>query len=119
MAAKWAFCVEHGMSFDDPSITLSDWKPWLSQQAWYDHAAPLEDQYPQAIQRLLRPRESRRILPAGACVRDTPEHRLRGSGGYVVAMVGPSLSVARLCQVGLGWVGWSGFCAGSIKVSEK
>ena len=77
MAAKWAFCVEHGLSFDDPSITLSDWKPWLSQQAWYDDAALLEDQYPQAMQRLLRPRESRRAFFLRALASAT-----RPSAGY-------------------------------------
>jgi hypothetical protein len=62
MAAKWSFCREHGLNFDDPSITLSDWKPWLNQQSWFDSDRPLEEQYPQAIQRLLHPRESRRAF---------------------------------------------------------
>jgi hypothetical protein len=62
MAAKWAYCEEHGRSFDDPSVTLSDWKPWLSGQAWYRADVAMEEQYPQAIERLLRPRETRRAF---------------------------------------------------------
>jgi len=77
MAAKWAFCGEHGLSFDDPSITLSDWKPWLTQQSWFDATKPLEDHYPQSIQRLLHPRESRRAFFLRALASAT-----RPSGGY-------------------------------------
>lgn len=60
MAAKWSFCQQHGRSFDDPSLTLSDWKPWLDQQSWFKPHESFEAQYPQAVERLLRPRESRR-----------------------------------------------------------
>lgn len=62
MAAKWSYCAEHGRSYDDPSLTMSDWKPWLDRQPWFDAQRPFEDQYPIAIQRLLYPRESRRAF---------------------------------------------------------
>src|SRR5215217_6130761 len=60
MAAIWGYCQQHGRSFDDPTLTRSDWWPWLSGQGWFDPSAPLPRQYPRAVERLLQPRESRR-----------------------------------------------------------
>ncbi len=60
MAAIWGYCQHHGRVFEDPTLTRSDWWPWLSAQGWFDPEAPLPGQYPRAVERLLQPRESRR-----------------------------------------------------------
>jgi hypothetical protein len=44
------------------TATLSDCKPWFVQQRSFDATRSLEDQYPQAIQRLLHPRENHRAF---------------------------------------------------------
>jgi hypothetical protein len=60
MAATWSWCQRNDRSFRDPRLTRSDWYPWLERQGWFDPDAPLADQYPTAVERLLQPRESRR-----------------------------------------------------------
>jgi NAD-dependent SIR2 family protein deacetylase len=60
MAAIWGYCKEHGRNFADPRIVRSDWWPWLCNQGWFHPEEPLSDQYPRAVERLLRPREARR-----------------------------------------------------------
>lgn len=60
MAAIWGYCQEHGRTFDDPTITRSDWWPWLSNQSWFKPEEQLSDQYPRAVERLLGTREDRR-----------------------------------------------------------
>jgi hypothetical protein len=60
MAAIWGYCQDHGRTFDDPTITRSDWWPWLSSQSWFKSDGELADQYPQAVERLLGTREDRR-----------------------------------------------------------
>jgi len=34
-AAKWAYCDANGISIDDPRLTMSDWKKWLTKFSWY------------------------------------------------------------------------------------
>ena len=60
MAGIWGYCQHHARRFGDPTLTRSDWWPWLSAQSWFDETAPLPSQYPRAVERLLHPRESRR-----------------------------------------------------------
>jgi hypothetical protein len=57
-AAKWAYCKDHGYRIDDPRITMSDWKKWLTQFPWYT-----EDYgtlYPIIVEELLNPRQTRK-----------------------------------------------------------
>lgn len=60
LAAKWAYCREHGLDPEDPRVLRSDWWPWLCKQAWFDAQQDPATQYPRAIERLLQPREGRR-----------------------------------------------------------
>lgn len=57
-AAKWAYCRDNGYKVDDPRITMSDWKKWLTQFPWYT-----EDYgtlYPIIVEELLNPRQTRK-----------------------------------------------------------
>src|SRR5437868_4814055 len=58
MAAMWAFCQYHGRAFPDPTLTRSDWWPWLSSLGWFDAESSLPNQWPRAAERLLQPREA-------------------------------------------------------------
>jgi hypothetical protein len=49
MAAKWAYCREHGRAAEDPSVTRSDWLPWLREQQWYHAAQAVGKQYPAIV----------------------------------------------------------------------
>lgn len=60
--AKWGYCVAHARSMDDPTIVRTDWWPWLKKQSWFRHDVPLADQYPSAVEALLRPQEDRKAL---------------------------------------------------------
>jgi len=57
-AAKWAYCDVNGISVDDPRLTMSDWKKWLTKFSWYtdDYSAL----YPIIIEELLNPRQTRK-----------------------------------------------------------
>lgn len=60
MAAMWAWCRRNSRSFRDPRLTRSDWYPWLFEQSWFVADVPWADQFPTAVERLLKPQESRR-----------------------------------------------------------
>lgn len=60
MAGKWAWCQANAREFDDQSVVPSDWHPWLHGQDWFDAGRPLAELYPIAVERFLRPAESRR-----------------------------------------------------------
>jgi hypothetical protein len=60
MAAKWAYCREHGLTERDPRVQRSDWIPWIRSLSWFDGESEPEDQYPAIIEHLLLPREERR-----------------------------------------------------------
>jgi len=89
MAAKWAYCREHGRTAEDPSVTRSDWLPWLRQQQWYHPTLGAGEQYPAIVEHLLLPRSERRRFFT-AVLRVT----LPPSAGYQ--------SLARLA--GKGWI---------------
>ncbi len=89
MAARWAYCREHGRATEDPSVTRSDWLPWLREHQWYQSAQAIGDHYPAIVEHLLLPRSERRRFFT-AVLRST----LPPSSGYQ--------SLARL--VGKGWV---------------
>lgn len=57
-AAKWAYCRDHGISFDDPRLTMSDWKKWLTQFPWYTEDYSIL--YPTIVEELLHPRQARK-----------------------------------------------------------
>ena len=60
MAAKWAYCREHGLTERDPRVQRSDWVPWIRTFTWFDDARDPEEQYAPLIEHLLLPREERR-----------------------------------------------------------
>ena len=61
LIVRWAYARQSGRDFDDPRITRSDWWPWLKQsQTWFKEDLPLADQFPYAVENLLRPQTSRR-----------------------------------------------------------
>jgi hypothetical protein len=33
--AKWAYCRDNGLDINDPRLTMSDWKKWLTNFPWY------------------------------------------------------------------------------------
>jgi predicted HTH transcriptional regulator len=57
-AAKWAYCKENGISMDDPRLTMSDWKKWLTQFDWYTDDYSIL--YPIIVEHLLNPRQARK-----------------------------------------------------------
>lgn len=60
--AKWGYCKIHDRVFSDPTLMRSDWWPWLQQQHWFQHNHPLADQYPRAVESLLKPRANRKAF---------------------------------------------------------
>ena len=60
LAARHAYCREHGLSDDDPRVVRSDWTEWVAQESWFNRELPLEEHYPSIVERLLRPRDERR-----------------------------------------------------------
>lgn len=77
MAVKWAYCREHGHVQHDPHVKRSDWLPWLGHHEWFQPQHSLGEQYPQVIERLLRPRDNRRDF-----FLDALKPRLAPSAGY-------------------------------------
>ena len=59
-AARWAWCKEHGRHPDDLAIRQSDYRPWLTAQAWYRPDVELAELYPSAIDNLLPVKSDRR-----------------------------------------------------------
>jgi len=59
---KWGYCVANARHVDDPSLVRSDWWPWLTKQNWYRHDLHLANQYPSAVEALLRPQEDRKAF---------------------------------------------------------
>lgn len=89
MAARWAYCREHGRPTEDPSVTRSDWLSWLREHPWYQPAQVPGDHYPAIIEHLLLPRSERRRF-----FTEVLRTALAPSEGYQ--------SLARL--VGKGWI---------------
>ncbi len=56
--AKWAYCREKGIDFNDPRLTMSDWKKWVASFEWYTEN--YTDLYPKIIEELLNPRQARK-----------------------------------------------------------
>src|SRR5450631_4424386 len=60
LIAKWGYCKAQDRDFGDPTLFRSDWWPWLQSQSWYRPDQSLEEQYPVAVEQVLRPKASRR-----------------------------------------------------------
>src|SRR5882672_10427146 len=60
--AKWGYCVANARNMDDPTVVRTDWWPWLQKQPWYRHDLALTDQYPTAVESVLRPQEDRKAF---------------------------------------------------------
>jgi hypothetical protein len=60
MIAKWGYCKSHDRDFDDPTLVRSDWWPWLQAQSWFVPDRSLVEQYPHAVESILRPKALRK-----------------------------------------------------------
>lgn len=60
LAARWAWCKEHGRSIEDSAVVDSDWHTWLESRSWFQKDVGFADQYPVAIDNLLTTGADRR-----------------------------------------------------------
>ena len=58
--ARWGYCREKGRSPEDTRIRRSDWYPWLKRQKWYCEDREQADNYPDAVENILQPRQTRK-----------------------------------------------------------
>ena len=58
--AKWRYCLDNGLETEDPSLRRSDWYPWLKMQTWYREVGEQADNYPDAVENILQPRQTRK-----------------------------------------------------------
>ena len=58
--AKWRYCLDHGLDPEDLSLRRSDWYPWLKMQTWYREDGEQADNYPDAVENILQPRQTRK-----------------------------------------------------------
>ena len=58
--AKWGYCLDNGLDPEDPSLRRSDWYPWLKMQKWYREDREQADNYPEAVEKILQPRQTRK-----------------------------------------------------------
>lgn len=58
--AKWGYCLENGVDPKDPRTRRSDWQPWLEMQKWYREDREQADNYPDAVENILQPRQTRK-----------------------------------------------------------
>lgn len=58
--AKWGYCLDNGLNPEDPSLRRSDWYPWLKVQKWYREGGEQADNYPDAVENILKPRQTRK-----------------------------------------------------------
>jgi hypothetical protein len=59
---KMGICKTHARDMDDPTLTRSDWWPWLTRQSWFRHDSKLSQHYPRAVEAILQPREDRKAF---------------------------------------------------------
>jgi hypothetical protein len=62
LAARWAWCKDHGRPTDDIRVRRSDYWPWLTAKPWYRSDVALADVYPDAIDHLLPVKADRRAF---------------------------------------------------------
>ena len=58
--AKWGYCLDNGLNPEDLSVRRSDWYPWLKMQKWYHEDREQADNYPDAVENILQPRQTRK-----------------------------------------------------------
>ena len=58
--AKWGYCLENGSDPEDPRLRRSDWYPWLKMQKWYREDGEQADNYPDTVENILQPRQTRK-----------------------------------------------------------
>ncbi|MYA71405.1 hypothetical protein F4009_06410 [Candidatus Poribacteria bacterium] len=58
--AKWGYCLDNGLDPEDPRVRRSDWYPWLKMQKWYHEDGEQADNYPDAVENILQPRQIRK-----------------------------------------------------------
>ena len=58
--AKWGYCLDNGLDPEDLSVRRSDWYPWLKMQKWYREDGEQADNYPDAVENILQPRQTRK-----------------------------------------------------------
>lgn len=58
--AKWGYCLDNGLNPEDPRVRRSDWYPWLKMQKWYHENREQADNYPDAVEDILQPRQTRK-----------------------------------------------------------
>ena len=75
--ARWGYCLENGRSPEDTRIRRSDWYPWLENQSWYRKDQQQADNYPAAVEKILRPRQIRKDF-----FLDLLDTQLQPSSGY-------------------------------------
>ena len=75
--ARWGYCRENGRSPEDTRIRRSDWYPWLENQSWYRKDQKQADNYPAAVEKILRPRQIRKDF-----FLDLLDTQLQPSSGY-------------------------------------
>src|ERR1700754_3441672 len=62
LIAKWAYCRSEARDFDDPTVMRSDYLRWLERQSWYRPDINHAEQFPAAVERLLRPQAARKAF---------------------------------------------------------
>ena len=58
--ARWEYCLANGLDPEDPRPRRSDWYPWLKMQKWYREDKEQADNYPDAVENILQPRQTRK-----------------------------------------------------------
>ncbi len=58
--AEWGYCLENGLDPEDPRVRPSDWYPWLKMQKWHREDREQADNYPDAVENILQPRQTRK-----------------------------------------------------------
>jgi len=62
LIARWGYCKTHDREFEDPTLMRTDWWPWSQQQGWFQHNISLSDNYPRAVESILKPQANRRAF---------------------------------------------------------
>ena len=60
--ARYGYCKENGQSPEDTHIQHSVWQLWLKKQSWYQESLAREDNYPSAVENILRPEAVRKAF---------------------------------------------------------
>ena len=75
--AKWGYCLDNGLDTEYPRLRRSDWYPWLRMQKWYREDREQADNYPDAVENILQPRQTRKDF-----FLEMLDTQVEPSGGY-------------------------------------